>query len=172
MTECVFHLSLNRIHITFVVHSPLHERIFVEIEPQLMHRVENLFCDLRIKSFFAGNSGVLDLTGEERAFVEGLFSRLTEEMRKKQAGVFRIRRPAFGRTFDLYFFGKPIPRRHVFRARQRKTPEGVRNHRLYFQKIRRNIIRRPAWPAVFYQQVLPLPHFQRSNGAYHQRIYQ
>jgi AraC-like DNA-binding protein len=76
-------ISPNRIHKTSVVHSPLHERILVEIEPQLMHRVVNLFCDLRIESFFAGNSGVLDLTNEERAFAEGLFSRLAEEMRKK-----------------------------------------------------------------------------------------
>lgn len=73
----------NRIHKTSAAHTARHERVLAEIEPPLMRRMADWSGNLRMKSFFEEDSGVLDLRGAEREFAESLFSRMTDEIRKK-----------------------------------------------------------------------------------------
>lgn len=76
-------ISQNRIHKTSAIRSARHERVLIEIEPQLMRRITGLFSDFPVQSFFAVDYGALDLTQEESAFVKGLLLRMAGEIREK-----------------------------------------------------------------------------------------
>ena len=76
----------NRIHKTLAEREGCHERILLEIEPQLLRRSAGYFGSLPLQEFFLEDSGVLNLLPQESAFVRDLLLRMARELHARPIG--------------------------------------------------------------------------------------
>ncbi len=79
-------IDRNQIHKTVMANTTYHDRILMLLSEDALDAIFNLYDNIDIRSFFAKNSGVIELNELGQTYLENLISDITTELRGKHTG--------------------------------------------------------------------------------------
>ncbi len=79
-------IDRNQIHKTIMANTTYHDRVLMLIAEEALEAIFRLYDNIDIRSFFAKNSGVIELNEIGQSYVENLLAEVETELREKHTG--------------------------------------------------------------------------------------